>query len=71
MGHRDIMPVDHVRGLHMRPAGAIKVCYQLMTEQVEVHPLGAAAPFGTTKKAAVERTRRGEVMDRNGDMKRG
>ena len=52
-----------VAGLRRR-----KVSHDLVAEQVEVDPGGGAAPFGTSKHAAVEGAGFGEVIDRKSDM---
>ena len=70
MRHRYLLAIYGIGSLNMASVRTIQVRDQLMTKQVEIHPLAAAASFRTTEQAAVERTRRSQVVHRNGKMKR-
>src|ERR1700733_3978147 len=65
------MTIYRVGALHMRPPRAVQMRHQLVAEQIEVHPVSAAATFRATKQTAVKRARGGQIMNRNGKMKRG
>jgi len=69
MRHRYLMPVDGVRGLHVRPGAGIQMRNELMTEQIEIDPMGIATTLGTAEDRAVKSSRRTQVMDRNREMK--
>jgi len=68
--HRNLLTIDGVRRLHMRPAGPIQMRHELVSEQIEVHPLAAAASFGTSEQTAVEGARCGQIVNRYGQVKR-
>jgi hypothetical protein len=57
MRHGHIVPVDLVV-MHVLSSCGIEVRHELVPEEIEVHPLVAAAPFGTAEQLAVERARR-------------
>ena len=42
--------------------------HELMTKEIEVDPLLAAAPLRAAEELAVERARRGQVVNRNGEV---
>src|SRR5262249_41141973 len=54
-----------------RPARRIEVRHQLVTEEIEVDPLGGAATFRTTEQAPVKGARGAQIVDGNREMKRG
>ena len=58
MRHRHVVPVHFVVMHVLLPAG-IEVRDDLVAEEIEVHPLVAAAPFGAAEQFAVETARRG------------
>ena len=65
------MPIDQVANLSpLTLTTRIQVTNQLMTKKIEVHPLRAAAPFGTTQQGPVEAARSRKVIDRNCQVKR-
>jgi hypothetical protein len=48
----------------------IEVHHELVAEEIEVHPLVAAAAFRTAEQCAVKTARGRQLMDRNGKVKR-
>ena len=40
----------------------------LVTEEIEIDPVAARAPFGTAEQAGIERARLREVVHRKGKM---
>ena len=69
MRHRYVVAVDLVV-VHVRLPGGIEVHHQLVTEEIEIHPLVAAAAFGTAEQTAIKAARRSQLMHRNRKMKR-
>ena len=72
MRHRHIVAVDPVgvRGGRERLARGVEMRDELMSEEIEVHPLDRRAPLRTAETHAVERARGAEVVDRDGEMER-
>ena len=67
--HRHVVAVDLV--VVVGGPGRGEVGDDLVAEEVEVDPLGAGPAFRTAQQAAVERARRGEVVDREGEVEGG
>ena len=57
-----------VGGLHVRTRARVEMRHELMTKEIEVDPLLAAAPFRAAEEPAVERARRGQVVNRHGEV---
>jgi hypothetical protein len=53
-----------------RRAARIEMRHELVAEEVEVHPLRAAATFRTAEELAVEGACGGEVVNGDGEVKR-
>jgi hypothetical protein len=61
------MPVDVV-DRRVTAAFRGKMRYDLVTEEIEVDPLVAAASFGAAEQAAIERARFGQIANRKGEV---
>ncbi len=63
--HGYIEPIDRVvQGIGARRPATLQVRDDLMTEQIEIDPLRAAAPFSTSQHPRIEGARGVEVIDR-------
>jgi hypothetical protein len=69
MRHGHIVPV-HFVVVHVWLPCRIQVRDNLVTEEIEVHPFVAAAPFGAAEQITVETARCPQVMNRNGEVER-
>ena len=45
------------------------MCYDLMTEEIEIHPLRARAPFGATEQVAIKGSGLGKITHWKRKMK--
>ena len=69
MRHGHIVPVDLVV-VHVLFLVGIEVRHELVAEEIEVHPLIAAAAFRAAEQLAVEAARRAKIVNRDRQMKR-
>ncbi len=67
MRHWHVVPVHRVV-MHVRLATRVEMRDQLVTEEIEIHPVLAAAPFGTAEESAIETAGCAQGMDRYGEM---
>ncbi len=70
MAHRHAMAVNGI-ALGRAGLGRGQVGHDLVAVEVEVNPVFGAAAFGAAQDPAVEAARLGNVIDREGDVKRG
>ena len=70
MRHRHRMAIDRIMPRH-RLVTIDAVRDDLMAIEVEIDPVGIAAPFGTAKHTAIEMARGGQIVDGKGDVKGG
>ena len=68
MRHRHVVAIDRVGSVAADCIGS-KVSDDLMTVEVEIHPVIGAPSLGTTEQIAIEPTRCAEVVDRERQMK--
>ena len=68
MRHGNVVAI-HLVVVHVRLAAGIEMRHDLVPEEIEIHPLIAAAALGAAEQAAVELARGAQRVDGNGEMK--
>jgi hypothetical protein len=66
-----VLGADRVGAGTMRDGARLAMGDQLVTEEVEVHPVRVAAPLGALQEASVEPTGLLDVSHGEGEMERG
>lgn len=67
--NRNVVTIDRIM-MRASPARG-EVGDDLVAEKIKVDPFVAVAPLGAAQDPAIEGTRRGKIVDREGQMKRG
>src|SRR5579862_805870 len=69
MGHGHLVTVDLIVMARCMRLW-IKVCDELVAEEIKVDPFVRTAPLGASQRLAIECPRRGQIVHRNGKVKR-